>query len=65
MGVMHSLFEAAESYVGETVAALQGIGPDHIIPMHCTGTDFSRQVQAALPGKLVESFVGTRLTFGV
>ena len=64
MGGFH-LFQAAESYVRETVEALQEIAPDHIIPMHCTGADFSRQVHAALPGKLVESYVGTRYTFGV
>jgi 7,8-dihydropterin-6-yl-methyl-4-(beta-D-ribofuranosyl)aminobenzene 5'-phosphate synthase len=58
------LFQAADAYVADTVAALREINPDHVIPMHCSGDRFRQQVQAMLPDTLIESYVGTRYIFG-
>ncbi len=58
------LFQAADAYVANTVAALREINPDHVIPMHCSGDRFSKQFQAMLPDTLIEFYVGTRYIFG-
>jgi len=59
------LTPAPEPYVAQTVEALKALNPDYIIPMHCTGRTFARLAEAAMPGRLIPSFTGTRFTFGV
>ena len=48
----------------ETVALMQAIDPDVIIPGHCSGETFIAAAQAAMPGKVFRSVVGTRYLFG-
>ena len=40
------------------------IGPDYIVPMHCTGMNTMMAVQAAMPKTLVMPSTGTRVVFG-
>jgi 7,8-dihydropterin-6-yl-methyl-4-(beta-D-ribofuranosyl)aminobenzene 5'-phosphate synthase len=49
-----------EDYVRETVAALQELNPDYVIPMHCTGEVFLDLVQKEMPGKCIRSYTGSR-----
>lgn len=53
-----------EDYVRETVAALQQLNPDCVIPMHCTGELFTEIVQKEMPGKFIRSYTGSRYIFG-
>lgn len=48
----------------ETVRLMQALGPDYIIPGHCTGETFIAAAQTAMPDKVVRSIVGTRYQFG-
>ena len=41
-----------EDYVREVIAALKGIGPDYVIPMHCTGEPFYEIMKAEAPERL-------------
>jgi 7,8-dihydropterin-6-yl-methyl-4-(beta-D-ribofuranosyl)aminobenzene 5'-phosphate synthase len=43
---------------------MQAIDPDVIIPGHCSGETFIAAAQAAMPGKVFRSIVGTRHLFG-
>ena len=50
-------------YLRQTIAALKEIGPDYIIPLHCSGEAFYDMAKAEMPTKLVRAFTGTRLIF--
>ncbi|GEP06935.1 MBL fold metallo-hydrolase [Methylobacterium oxalidis] len=50
-------------YLRETLAALKEMGPDHIVPLHCSGEAFYEMAKAEMPTKLVRAYTGTRLTF--
>jgi len=52
-----------EDYVRQVVAGLKEIGPDYVIPMHCTGEPFYEIAKAEMPGKVLRSFTGTRFVF--
>ncbi len=47
----------------EVVAALKRMGPDYVIPMHCTGEPFYEIMKAEMPEKLLRSYTGTQFTF--
>lgn len=48
----------------ETLAMMQAINPDYIIPGHCTGDMFITAASAAMPDKVIRSVVGARYQFG-
>jgi 7,8-dihydropterin-6-yl-methyl-4-(beta-D-ribofuranosyl)aminobenzene 5'-phosphate synthase len=48
----------------ETASLMQALNPDYIIPGHCSGETFIAAAQAAMPGKVLRSIVGTRYQFG-
>ncbi|WP_041777856.1 MBL fold metallo-hydrolase [Beijerinckia indica] len=50
-------------YVRQTVAALKEIGPDYIVPLHCSGEPFYEMAKAEMPDKLVRAYTGTQLVF--
>jgi 7,8-dihydropterin-6-yl-methyl-4-(beta-D-ribofuranosyl)aminobenzene 5'-phosphate synthase len=52
-----------DAYVQQTVAALKEINIDYIIPLHCTGEPFYAEASAAMPGKVLRSYTGTRFVF--
>jgi len=52
-----------EDYVRETIAALKEIGPDYVVPLHCTGEPFYEIAKAEIPNKLLRSYTGTRFIF--
>jgi len=64
IGGMHLVRPLTDDYIREAVANLKAINPDYIIPAHCTGETFYEIAKAEMPGKVIRSTVGTRLTFG-
>lgn len=57
------LSPAKPDYVSRVVGALKDIGPDYIVPMHCSGPAFIHQVAREMPEKLVLSYVGSQFLF--
>ena len=50
-------------YIRQTIAALEEIGPDYVVPLHCSGEALYEMMKAEIPTKLVRAFTGTRLIF--
>lgn len=53
-----------DEYVRETVIMLKEIGPDLVVPMHCTGEAFHRIMAEEMPDNFVRSYNGSRYVFG-
>ncbi len=64
IGGFHLPPPLSDDYVRETVAGLKAMKPDFVIPAHCSGERFYDIARAEMPGRIVRSAVGTRLTFG-
>ena len=58
------LAPAPDDVVAKTVAAFKTIGPDYVIPMHCSGINTIMAVHREMPAKLVMPSTGTRVVFG-
>jgi 7,8-dihydropterin-6-yl-methyl-4-(beta-D-ribofuranosyl)aminobenzene 5'-phosphate synthase len=52
-----------ESIIPRTIAELVAIGPDIIVPGHCTGWRATHELARQLPDAFVQTSVGTRLHF--
>jgi 7,8-dihydropterin-6-yl-methyl-4-(beta-D-ribofuranosyl)aminobenzene 5'-phosphate synthase len=63
MGGFH-LFPAGEEYLRQTVAEMQKLNPDVIIPMHCSGPGLVVILRDLLGDRLVTSTTGTTFQFG-
>ena len=59
------LADVTEDVIGRTVRALVDLAPDYFVPMHCTGFSTMARLEQALPGRVIEPSVGTRVIFGV
>jgi 7,8-dihydropterin-6-yl-methyl-4-(beta-D-ribofuranosyl)aminobenzene 5'-phosphate synthase len=55
---------APDDYLRQVVAEIKTLDPDVIVPMHCSGENFIREVRAQMPDKLLVPTTGARLTFG-
>ncbi len=53
-----------ETIIPRTIAELVAIGPDIIVPGHCTGWRATYELVRQLPDVYVQTSVGTRLHFG-
>jgi len=58
------LAPAPDDVVAKTVVAFKTIGPDYIIPMHCTGINTIMAVHREMPARLIMPSTGTRVIFG-
>jgi 7,8-dihydropterin-6-yl-methyl-4-(beta-D-ribofuranosyl)aminobenzene 5'-phosphate synthase len=56
---------APADYVSQIVAEIGKLNPDVLIPMHCSGLNFSQEAQRQMPGKVLITTTGARITFGV
>jgi 7,8-dihydropterin-6-yl-methyl-4-(beta-D-ribofuranosyl)aminobenzene 5'-phosphate synthase len=56
---------APPDYLDHAVAELKALDPDVVIPMHCTGRNFTARVAQEMPDRLVLANTGSRFTFGV
>lgn len=63
LGGFH-LMPMSVDYARETARALARLGPDCLIPMHCSGETFFDEARQALPGRVIRSSTGTRFEFG-
>jgi 7,8-dihydropterin-6-yl-methyl-4-(beta-D-ribofuranosyl)aminobenzene 5'-phosphate synthase len=64
MGGFHLSGPGKDDMVSETVAAMAAIGPDFVIPTHCTGRQAVLAFEKAMPEKVIINMAGTRLVFG-
>lgn len=55
---------AKPEVVQRTAADIKAIGPDHIIPMHCTGFETIALLAREMPDQFFLNTVGTQYTFG-
>jgi len=58
------LAPSPDEIVARTVEAFKQIGPDYIVPAHCTGLNTIIAVHREMPRKLVLPSTGTRVVFG-
>lgn len=63
LGGFHLSGKAYERVVPPTIRALKEIGPDYLVPMHCTGWNTVCRIMAAMPGKCILNTVGTTYIF--
>jgi 7,8-dihydropterin-6-yl-methyl-4-(beta-D-ribofuranosyl)aminobenzene 5'-phosphate synthase len=63
MGGFH-LGPAPADYLRQVVAEINKLNPDVLIPMHCSGLNFAQEAQAQMPGKVLTTTTGTRISFG-
>jgi 7,8-dihydropterin-6-yl-methyl-4-(beta-D-ribofuranosyl)aminobenzene 5'-phosphate synthase len=64
MGGFH-LGPAPADYLTQIVAEIGKLNPDVLIPMHCSGLNFTQEAQRQMPGKVMTTTTGTRITFGI
>src|SRR5262249_6581211 len=63
MGGFH-LFPAADDYVHRVITELKAMGVDVVVPLHCSGPNFTQAMREAWGEGLVTSTTGTEFTFG-
>jgi 7,8-dihydropterin-6-yl-methyl-4-(beta-D-ribofuranosyl)aminobenzene 5'-phosphate synthase len=63
LGGFHLTGPAFTQRIPPTIAGMQKINPDYIVPMHCTGWDAINRFMAAMPGKCILNTVGTTYRF--
>lgn len=63
MGGFHLTGPAFEPIIDDTVKSMKKIGPDYVVPTHCTGRKAILAFEKAMPGQFILNMSGTRLTF--
>ena len=63
MGGFHLTGPAFEPIIGDTIESMQRIGPDYVIPTHCTGRKATLAFERAMPSQFLVNMSGTKLTF--
>lgn len=63
IGGFHLVPPLNEDYFRQVIAELKVINPDYLMPAHCTGEPFYDMARQEMPGKVLQSNVGTRYTF--
>ncbi len=56
---------APTDYLKLVVAEIAKLNPDVVIPMHCSGLNFTEEAQRQMPGKVLTTTTGTRISFGI
>lgn len=64
VGGFHLVPPQTKQQALETVAMMQSINPDYVIPGHCSGDLFIAAASQAMPDKIVRSVVGSNYRFG-
>jgi 7,8-dihydropterin-6-yl-methyl-4-(beta-D-ribofuranosyl)aminobenzene 5'-phosphate synthase len=55
---------SSEPKIEQTIEAMKTIGPDIVVPMHCTGWRATNRFAAAMPEQFILNSVGTTYQFG-
>ncbi len=63
-GGFHLAGPLYESAIEPTVKAMEEIGPDFVLPTHCTGWKAVHEFARRMPGAFVQNSVGSRLALG-
>ncbi len=63
VGGFHLTGPAFEPFIDDTVTSIKEIGPDYIVPTHCTGKKAMNAFEQAMPGQFMLNMSGTKLTF--
>ena len=63
IGGFHLSGSYFEPIIAPTCDALAEIGPDHIVPTHCTGWRAIHAIAARFPDAFIQNSVGTRFEF--
>ena len=58
-----NLEEAAEDVITRTIGELKALGPQLVMPCHCTGFEATRRFAEEMPGQFLLGAVGTTLRF--
>ena len=64
VGGFHLVPPLSDDYVRQSVAELKAMNPGFVVPAHCAGERFYDIARAEMPGRVLRSAVGTRVTFG-
>jgi 7,8-dihydropterin-6-yl-methyl-4-(beta-D-ribofuranosyl)aminobenzene 5'-phosphate synthase len=56
---------APADYLTQVVAEMARLNPDVVIPMHCSGLNFTEEARRQMPGRVLTTTTGTRITFGI
>jgi len=54
---------APADYLKQVMAAIRKLDPDVLVPMHCSGLNFTLEAQAQMPGSVIATSTGSKLTF--
>jgi 7,8-dihydropterin-6-yl-methyl-4-(beta-D-ribofuranosyl)aminobenzene 5'-phosphate synthase len=54
---------APADYLKQVMAEIKKIGPDVLVPMHCSGLNFALEAMAQMPGGVITTSTGSKLTF--
>ena len=63
MGGFHLTGPASAPIIDDTVKAIMRIGPDYVIPTHCSGRNATLAIEKAMPDKFLVNMSGTKMTF--
>ena len=64
VGGLHLTGGIFEPIIPRTIDELAAIGPEVVVPCHCTGWRATHELARRMPGAYVQTSVGTRLHFG-
>jgi len=64
MGGFH-LGPAPADYLKLVVGEISKLNPDVVIPMHCSGLNFTEEAMRQMPGKVLTTTTGSHITFGI
>ena len=56
-----NLEEAAEDVITRTIGELKALGPQLVVPCHCTGFEATRRFAEEMPGQFLLGAVDTSL----
>jgi len=63
LGGFHLNGPAFEPIIGPTIEEMKKIGPEYVVPMHCTGWKAINQFAKEMPGQFLLNSVGTTYVF--
>ena len=63
LGGFHLTGQIFEPIIGPTIDEMKNIGPDFVMPMHCTGWQAINQFSKEMPQQFVLTTVGTKYVF--
>jgi 7,8-dihydropterin-6-yl-methyl-4-(beta-D-ribofuranosyl)aminobenzene 5'-phosphate synthase len=63
LGGFHLTGSLFEPIIGPTIREMKRLGPDFVVPMHCTGWKAINQFAAEMPGQFILNTEGTTYVF--